>query len=109
MASINIVELVKKNKFGAKTYWIQIDTLHRVEINEANNGTYIIEFFERGIVWPTHLYSFTSNDDIIEVISQSMDKVADYFRQSPKYNVPEHLHTKDKREAMAIAHNLFKR
>lgn len=109
MANLSIVELVKKNKFGKKTYYVQLDTLHRIEINETTNDTYIIEFFELGIVWPTRLYSFTSSAHVIDVISESMDRVAEYYRTSKSYNVPEHILMQDKKHAMAKANDLFKR
>jgi hypothetical protein len=105
--AIQINHLVKKNKFGCNIYYLQLDILHRVEINETTNGTYIVEFFELGIIWPTRLFSFTSNAHIIDIISESMDKVADYYRNSKKYNVPEYVFREDKKQAMNEANSIF--
>jgi hypothetical protein len=109
MATIEINTLVRKNKFGKTTYFVVLDNLHRIEINETTNGTFIVEFFELGIIWNTNLYSFTSSRHILDVISESMDKVADYYRHSNKYNVPEHIFVKDKKDAMAMANRLFQK
>lgn len=104
----SITTLIKKNKFGCSTYYINLETLFRIEINQANNGTYIVEFKELGIVWNTSLFSFTSNKPILEIVSEAMDRVADFYRNSPKYNVPEHIYVKDKKEIMSQAIEVFK-
>jgi hypothetical protein len=101
--------LVKKNKFGCNTYRLQLEPLFRIDINETNSGTYIFEFLELGIFTNTTLFSFTSNDHFLDGISEAMDRVANYYRQSPKYDVPEHLFVKDKLDVMKQAGYLFKR
>jgi hypothetical protein len=98
--AIQIVRLIKKNKFGGNTYYLNLDILHRIEINETTNDTYIVEFFELGVLWPTRLYSFTSNSNFIDLVSESMDRVAAYYRNSNKYSVPEHIFISDKRQAL---------
>lgn len=105
---LQIVHLFKKNKFGCNIYYIQLDILHRIEMNETTNGTYIIEFFELGIVWPTRIFSFTSSNNIYDIVSESMDKVANYYRTSKKYNVPESIFIEDKKQAMKEAYRIFK-
>jgi hypothetical protein len=107
--AISIITLTKKNKFGHRTHYIQLDTLHRVEINETTNGTYIVEFFELGLIWNTPLFSFTSSNHIYDIVSESMDRVANYYRRSDKYDVPEYLFVKDKQQAMAQAYSQFGR
>lgn len=101
--------LVKKNKFGCTTYRLQLEPLFRIDINETNTDTFIFEFLELGIFSNTTLFSFTSNDHILDGISEAMDRVANYYRQSPKYDVPEHLFAKNKVDVMRQAAYLFKR
>ena len=105
----SITTLIQKNKFGCKTYYIKLETIFCIEINETTNGTYIVEFLELGIIWNTTLYSFTSSNHILDVISEAMDRQADYYRKSPKYEVPERVFIKDKYGVMEQAYRLFKR
>lgn len=86
---IHLSKKQSKNKFGFNTYEIRFTPILYMHIIEANPTTYIIEFSERGIIFPSLRFSFTMTANIDVVISHAMHKIIDYYRKSKSQGIDE--------------------
>ncbi len=86
---IHLSKKTSKNKFGYNTYEVRFTPILYLLIIEANSGTYIIEYNERGIFFPSTRFTFTMSADIKTVITKAMQKIVEHYRASKTQGIDE--------------------
>jgi hypothetical protein len=70
-----INQLVKPNSFGRKTYFIDLEKVYKITIDEDDKGGLIVKNYRRGIFTDKLLYSFTHSSDWTTLIPLAMEKL----------------------------------
>jgi len=86
---IHLSKKSQKNKFGFNTYEIRLTPILYLLILEANPNTYIVEYKERGVIFPSLRFTFTMTSDIRTVIKLAMQKIIEYYRASKSQGIDE--------------------
>ncbi|WP_316787070.1 hypothetical protein [Pedobacter frigiditerrae] len=86
---IHLSKKTSKNKFGYNTYEVRFTPILYLQFIEANYNTYIVEFSERGIIFPSLRFTFTKSADIKVIITLAMQKIIEYFRASKSQGIDE--------------------
>jgi|SRR5690554_3141149 len=79
-----INQLVKPNSFGKKSYFIDLEKVYKISIDEDDKGNLIVKNYRRGIFKDKLLYSFTHNSDWSTLIPLAMEKLRNYTNSNEK-------------------------
>jgi hypothetical protein len=88
-----LTRYVEKNKFGGYTWTIRLTPLNVIYLNETNTDVYIVDYKEIGFFGGKTRFSFVSNNNLEQVISESFDKLYEYYLKSKDY-----LYTESQRD-----------
>lgn len=73
-----INKLTKPNSFGRSTYFIDLDKVYKITIDEDNLGNLIVKNYRRGIFKDKLLYSFTHDNNWLTLIPLTMEKLRNH-------------------------------
>ena len=85
---------IQKNKYGYDTTTIMMDSIFLINIHRANEITFIVEFIERGFIFDSTHFTFTSNANFYNTLNTAIDKVGTFFRNSKSMELNETNHEK---------------
>lgn len=78
----------QRNSFGGFILEIEIDTLFKIFINQANEN-FVVDFKEHQWIGKKTHFSFVSNKSLEETILEAFEKVYIFFQLHPNYNWSE--------------------
>lgn len=74
-----------KNRFGAYTWQIKLDSLFHLYIEETNTNSFVVNFKEfKWISFKTH-WSLVSNDDLFHTVEIAFNKVHETLKYNKDY------------------------
>lgn len=79
-----INRLIKPNSFGKNSYFIDLEKVYKIVIDEDNSGNLIVNNYRRGIFKDKLLYSFTHSSDWSSLIPVAMERLRNYTNANEK-------------------------
>lgn len=75
-----VSKFTQRNKFGKVTWEIEFVNIFPIRIQETNDNSYIVDFFERNFyIFNKTIFSFVSSKSLEDVVIEAVDRVYLYI------------------------------
>lgn len=77
-------ELIKPNSFGKKSYFIDLEKVYKIVIDEDDRNNLIVKNYRRGIFKDKLLYTFTHDSNWTTLIPLAIEKLRNHSNSNEK-------------------------
>lgn len=81
-----------KNKYGGYTWMIKFESVFHIFINSNPDNSFVVDLKEWGFIrYKKTLFSFVSNQGLINTVEEAYEKTITHINQNTKYRIDENI------------------